>query len=349
MSRAILFNRAGQARRELVGGIFPRSYILADPERLQLGECTHLISTREESGSEDLFDYMTLIYIRHPYLPPWAGVLVGQEYGPWQMRATYRAPETLLDIRRGPTELKITGTVGEMARKLLSIANGEGDTLIREGSIFEGGSDREETINLTRISSELSRICGRAGYDWWVDPALENGGKNLSFRLNLAERRGLVIENFGLYDDKNIKLPEDSAYHGTRPEANDLAGYGQGMTWESRNAEILRDEESIRRWGLIQGAKAFDTKSIMGIRSATAEHLRKSAWPEEELTIDVTNDDETWRYIRLGNQLPVTFYSLGWRGLRGTARVNAFSYSEETGVVPATVKFTRGQYVTTTT
>ncbi len=344
-SRGFLFDKNGRARREIRSAVFSRSYVLMDPDSPNYGECEFLLGMDEETCREDLLDFNNVLLVTHPSLPPWAGHIVGQTGGMGQLLVRAEAAEAKLNQRSGPEEYTMKGTVGQMVVRILEFANRVEDTLIRPGNIFMGGQSRQEELDLTAMGDEVNRICGRAGFDWWVEPELTANRQFLVFRLNVAERRGADLK-FTLFEDKNLRFNPDGIFEKTIPEANEITGIGTNKEG-NRIVFTASDEVSKKKYGLIQKRINYDVKTLEALEKNVRKDLETKAWPAEDLKPEAIDVDGTFTHLSPGNRLPVRAYNAGFLtqsqpGMQRSVRLDTISYSDaDPAVAPIVFRMDR--------
>jgi hypothetical protein len=275
-------------------------------------------------------EYGNLVKIEHTDLPDWVGVISPPRQ--WQGNyLTVRAYEMgwLLKYRRTSASMKIGGTAGEMANRLLNIANEDYDTRIRAGRIYGGGTDRGETLG-DSIYSHLDRVRERSGHEWYIYPSTEDGRLVgvMDWMLEAGKDVQAVMLTAKNTERGSYILNEDGEI------INDLVGYGEANTEGSRIVSRDIDLVSSARYGRRQASKTFSgNREPATLRENVQAELAKRANPTTVFQAIVLNVGNIFRFLRLGNRLNVQISGVGFSdsglGYRGTIRIVGMRYSDQ--------------------
>jgi hypothetical protein len=285
-----------------------------------------------------------LLHIEIDDLPfDWGGVIDGDE--DWNEDETITlsawSGEHLLSFRRTPVDQTYTApSAGAMIRKLLDMANATEDTLIRAGSIFEGGGECQDTWDGKNIYDHVKSVAENSGVEWNVDPAIDANGY-LYFRLNVYERRG-AASNMVLEEGHNIKKRGRPLRVRTGDIVNDLLGLGDASTDSRQKYYAPIHEQSRSKYGLRQATKDFyGVTNPKTLENDTKEHLRLNAFPRRIHQIDALNVGQTFNYLGIGNTNPLRVHTYGWNasggvGMDGTVRILGIRYRSREDIAELT-------------
>lgn len=315
-----------------------RSWVLSSE-----GKCTFDMAVTDPKAHKSILAPGNFIYIDHPDLQAWAGMIDDDEDFNEDGTISYTAwsGEHILKYRRSTINKVLTGSsAGLVISRLLDMANQAGDTLIRAGEIYKGGKDRMETLDGKSIYSHIESLAKRAGVEWNVDPVIDDNG-HLSFVLNVYEKRG---ENsaLALKEGHNIIKRGTPLRRRSGNIINDLLALGDAST-DERPHVVVEDKESQSVFGLRQGTKDFDGNTEIGTLTANAEkELVVSAWPINIHSIEALNKGETFKKLRLGNTHQILAHSYGRRndgqlGVDEPGRVIGMRYKEKSDTIDITL------------
>lgn len=331
MSTVEVFTQAGYPLGEVVTDAAREWVINGYGGRSAVARCQFTISVRETPTW--WFEYGNLILVRHNALPWWGGVIEpDRDSGDGKMTITAYSAEQMLAKRRGAEVQKLEGTPGDYFLKALEIANSQGDTLIRPGSVFRNEPAGKKEYDFSNILEGINAIASEAKREWEVVPVLDAGGR-LSFVANWYERQGQKLDR-ALEDGKHIEKITRLAEQGTI--INDLEGVGDGSTEANRPRVVLRDEVSIGRYGLHQGRENFSAKNVALLEPLVAARLKETAYPRKVMDFAVANVGGCWRWLRAGNTLGVhTITTNVW--VITQARLVGMGVDEARGLVDVTM------------
>lgn len=321
-----------------VQGVAPRSWRLNN-----VGQASLQLSILDEKCRREVLEFGRLVVISHEKLGLWSGpVDTPREWGGYLMTINAYSAEKLLDWRHGRMQM-LKGTAGEIFEKIVTTANQEGDTLLRVGEVWTGGTNRQRELDYKSLLKEAQELAKLADNEFGVEPEIQVDGK-LIYRAHWWQRRGAECAE-GLKDGgEGANMEVDQKSLREQGEIwNDITGYGDGATWASRPIFRATDEDSVRQFGRRQKAQWFSgVKQESTLKENVESMLAEQAWPRKTFPCSALNVGNTWRNIRLGNTMPVEqrlagFSDSGGVGMATTGRVLAYSYSEATQKVPLTM------------
>jgi hypothetical protein len=334
-SRMTIYDRRGNPLTEMDATV-QRSWILNE-----VGEANFVVSQFDQKFQRKYIEFGNLVLVEHDKLPAWVGVIDPErKWSSWTATVRAFSAEKLLAFRRGPQAMTVTGTAGSIFQQMVDIANLEEDTLIRVEGVYGVLPVRQETLNLTRILDEVNRVAERSENDWGVEPTLGLDGR-LSLAASWWLRRG-VRRMVGLIEGHNLAEGGSSTMTEQGEIINDLMGYGEGATWDSRETWLEMDTESIAQYGRRQGSMGFDGVTQMEtLRQNTQAALAESAWPRRTWRISALDVEETYYNLRLGDELPLVMHTTGFTGdvvgTEANVRIKGMSFSDDKGKVDLVV------------
>jgi len=323
-SRITIYDRNGEYLREVTAST-RRTWALN-----AVGDGEFSLSGYDPNCNWELLRPGNHVFIEHDQLPPWCGWIdLPIHEGAAGVTVSLYSAEDVLNYRTGPSALTVTGTAGSLFRRMLAIANQGAATLIQPGSIFEGGTARQETLNLTEMLSEIQRVSKRSGNDFEFVPDVSTG--RLRLLANWYERLGSVVDVTLRHED-NAELKDPYLSLQGRI-VNDLTGVGQGASAQSRPTHREQDAASAGEYGVRQGTVSFDGVSQSGtLQSNTQTELRRVAQPEKVFHLAALNKDGLFSRLRLGVVLRLAYQSrLFRRELAAWVRITAMRYDDRQG------------------
>lgn len=340
MSVATLdFYKKDGVRIASVIGLCNRTWILDG-----YGQAEFIMPYSSASATQEVCEFgnFVVIYSDTDSLPVWGGIIEPpRRWGQSGIGLKFYGCEYIMQHRFGPPKLVLKGTAGSIITQILEYANSQGDTRIRAGDIFSGGTDREETINPTALYDDIKRVVSRAKLNWEVIPVIDSAGI-LNFQLNVSERIGTDVVSYKLEEGKNLEWTDEPLVE-EGELFNSLLGYGDGSDWNTRVVSEQEDLDSIARYGLRQWAKNFSgNKNQATLDENTINWLSQHSQPKFTYTVNVIDSDNkkpTFRNVRVGNTIPITVHSYGFAKLGGTkiygssgiVKVYGMGYNEDVG------------------
>jgi hypothetical protein len=291
-TEAVMFDKSGFAIGEVVATI-DRQWVLN-----RYGEAKFEVSISQVEAKPNVFEKGNFILLREDGLPDWAGYVDTPEpWGNGKVALTCYSAERLLELRPGVVDT-LYGTGGSIFVRAIEMANSWGDTLIRPGSIYKGGTSREESFAPSnQIYDDILRIANRSGNDWDITPDFRNG--KLTLLGNWYETKRRVID-FALTEGVNMEAKDGTLeYEG--PIWNYVYAFGNAATWASREAVEVWDDDSIHRYGLKATGLGVESNEEATIRAHAEAYLAYYKDPRRRLDVTVTNLNGTFGWLRIGN------------------------------------------------
>jgi len=288
------------------------------------------LANEDAKAREAFVQFGNFIVVEHDKLGSWAGMIyTPREWGFREFEVTAYSAEFILSRRRGPTSETLQGSPGAVFRQIVDLANQSAPTLIRSGTIHEGGRTRKEPYNLENPYEAIKKLSEGCGQDWDVTPAFDAGGR-LFFEANWYEKKGRT-EQIRLEETLNMEL-------GQRPLSeqgdivNDLVGFGSGGTWESKSAVRLIDDTSAGEYGVMQDSKSFDPDEEGTIEENTRTELNQVKDPRRTFELSALDVGNLFYALRIGNRLPAKFVNVGFNpegfGMETTVRILGMTYDD---------------------
>ncbi len=271
------------------------------------------LSTADAACRADWLQFGNLVLVEPGNgLPAWGGVIdTPREWGRGSVTVTAYSAERLLEWRR-PAQMGqiLRGTPGSIFRQIVQMATGAAFLPVEVGEVFEGGTSRVETLE-DDLLAECQRIAERAGNEFDLTPVVRDG--RLVFRANWYERMGQQT-NLVLEEGIDLALADRPlTEQGTI--VNDLLGYGDGATWQSRPKVTKTDPRSAGMYMHRQGITGFDGNVETGtLEENTIKKLQAAAQPISTLDIRAMNTRGAWGGIRKGNIIRAILHSVGFSG-----------------------------------
>lgn len=307
--RIRIFGRDGQPLGEFRATV-ERSWAIADEGRAQFSYPTRKTSVVDET----LLQFGNWLLVENDSLLPWVGVLdVPREWSTRVVTVYAYGPERVFSWRRGPLEAKLSGSAGTIFESLIGFVNTPETTIIRAGDIWRGGIQRSETVNPTPLNEDLQRLAERSQEEYQWRPVIEAGGRltvYADWMAKLGQDTGALLhegKGGGNLEAVGTILTEDG------PIANEVFGYGDGETWQSKPAQIVSDLPSIGKYGLRQIGKEFSgVSNLTTLYNNSNTELGQFKQPKRVFQLNALNVGDTFKYMQLGNRLTVRFQNIGF-------------------------------------
>lgn len=319
--RIRIFDRQGFPLAEFRASV-ERSLVIGGEGRAEF----NYPSRKTDVVNEKVLQFGNWLLVESDTLPPWVGVIdTPREWSPRTVAVHAYTPEHVFGWRRGPRELKITGSAGTLFIKLLTLVNQEELTVIRAGEIWRAGNQREETLNPTKLSDDLERIQERSGEEYNWRPDTDPSGRLIVY-ADWVERLGVDTTAL-LHEGKrggNIENVRNSFIE-DGDIINDVFAVGDGMSWASRPGHIVIDAESMDKYGLRQKSIQYSGVSNTNtLRENALQEITQSANTAKIFHVNALNVGETFAHLRLGNTMILRFENMGFSaglGFETTVRI----------------------------
>ncbi len=326
MSRILVFDRNGNALAEL-DATCERSWLLSD-----VGKATFELSTQDKKCRREFLQFGNLVYIEHEKLPPWGGVIdTPRKWESGKVTVTAYSGEKLLSYRIGPQNRTVRGDTAIVLKTILDLAQKEEPLPLIVGDIQDDGGHQEETLNLPNLLETFQKIAEKAGGEFYAVPEISDG--KLRFVLSYIVGAIGMDTGFGLIEGHNLELSgRPLTEQGTI--CNDMAGYGNGASWASKEVKRVIDENSIAQYGRRQDGKSFDGDNEAGtLEENTKKAVAVSSQPKQTLDLNALDVGDTWNWLRLGNSFEAQLHSVGFYGdgfgYRGTICIHGMEFNED--------------------
>jgi len=333
MTQATLFDKRGFALDELTAS-YNRQWV-----KNAFGECKFTAAIRDVEAHPEVFAKGNLIVIKQDNLPDWVGYLDFPE--PWgDGTIVFQAfsAEKIFDLRPGRPD-KLFGTAGSIFNRLIGVANSWGDTLMRPGDIYLGGSDREESISYAnQLYADVQRIAERSGNDWDITPQVTNGKLTLLANWYAAKRK---VVDHALTEGINMEA-KSSTLEYTGPVWNSVVAFGNASTWASRKLAYASDEASQANYGLRALGLAVDSNVDATVQAAADAYAAYYKNPRRSVDISATDVNGTFAWLRIGHVPDVELIGVGLddgtKGFTMQAEIVEMNYLHDRDVMDLTVR-----------
>jgi hypothetical protein len=297
------------------------------------GLCTLTLAANDAKANESILQYGNFITVEHELLPMWTGVIdTDRSWGAGLLTINAWSVERLFKFRRSPNNTTLTAdSAGTLYKKLIDVANTDEDLRVVYGDIWRGGSPRDQQCDGKKIYELIAAISQRTGNDWSVEGAFDASGR-LYFQAGWYEQKGSkqglqLREGFNI-TTKEVALSEQGEI------VNDVMGYGDGSTPETRIFYSEIDALSRGKYGLRQIAKDFNgNKEMTTLQQNVREALAANKTPVRTISVSAVDEGNTFKALRLGNTLPLYMTSVGFLnsgavGMNTNVRIVGMRYNE---------------------
>lgn len=283
----------------------------------EFGKATFELATSDQKCIEQYLEFGNLVYITHPKLPAWGGMIdTPREWRHGSVISSVYSAEYLLKTRITQRSQTLAGPYGTIFQTMLEeLFDSSSFNVIRAGSIFGGGPSVKRVYNFAPLYDEIRNLAEESGNDFEIEPNIDSNGR-LYFAAHWHKRKEFET-NYTLYEDLNLELPAVFLREqGTI--ANKLRIFGDGATFTTRPLGRVQDQESIDRFGVRFLAKSVSGSGADEVQDAAEAMIKVYAWPRKtfELTVadDPLNIKKNFENCRIGNILNVSFHSVGFSG-----------------------------------
>jgi hypothetical protein len=323
--RVRIFDREGYPLAEFRATV-ERSWTIADEGRAAFT----YPSRKTDIVNEKVLNFGNWLLVENSDLPAWVGVIdTPREWTSRNVTVCAYSPEHVFGWRRGPLEVRLSGSPGTVFDKLLSYVNQAETTIIRPGNIHRGGRPMEETINPTGLDRDLERICERSSEEYQWRPMIDTGGRLIVYAdwmESLGITTGAILhEGRGGGNIETVAniLVEDG------PILNDLLAYGDGLTWTSRPNINIVDLASIGAYGRRQSSAGYSgVTNVQTLKDNGLEKVLADRNPLHTFKLHALNVGDTFKHIDLGNRLTLRMENVAF-GIDTTVRITGMAYDPE--------------------
>ena len=163
-------------------------------------------------------------------------------------------------------------------------------------------------------------------------PPTYNGKPIADWKALLGEDTGILLhegKRGGNVESAGNIMVEDG------PIYNEIMGYGDGATWQTKPQSIVRDNTSIGRYGLRQVAKEYSgVVATTTLQTSIYQALLEARYTARTFRLNALNVGDTFSYIGLRNIFSLRFenvgFSFGGQGLQTLVRVTGMRYDPDT-------------------
>ncbi len=324
MSSIQLFNRFGTKIAELNANA-SRTWKIGG-----YGRCLFEIPTNHAKCTEENLQFGNLIYIEHPKLPVWGGVIdVPREWNRNTITISAYSAEYLFKFRSEENTNKLSLSPGNIFQYILDASNRSADLRVRTGSIYVKDEAINWELNLLDYYDEIVRLAEDTDNEWSLTPKISN--RELEFDAQWAEQLG-TDTTYALIEGLNLETGS-SIISENGEISNDILGIGSGANNKAKEKVHLSDETSIGRYGLRQTSISFGEDEYASVDIGTRTELKKRKNPSKMFSLVALDHGNTWKYISLGNTFPLHMANVGFQhnglGMDTTIRILGMTYQEE--------------------
>jgi hypothetical protein len=280
--------------------------------------------------TEENLQFGNLIYIDHPKLPPWGGVIdVPREWNRNTVTINAYSAEYILKFRRDDSINELTNTPGNIFNYIINVANRNGDTRIKKDYTLSEEESIAWELNLLDMYDEVTRLAEDTENEWILVPRVVDG--ELEFLAQWAKELG-VETNFLLKEGFNIESG-NAIISESGEIANDILGTGTGTTKANKPKVTTKDQTSIKNYGLRQTSLTINEKEYQAVAIATKAELSNKKNPQKTFSLVALDIGDTWKNINLGNKMYLQMRNVGFQhgalGLDTEIRITGMTYQED--------------------
>lgn len=304
--RLRIFNRHGASPIEFTASV-SRSYTIGEQDT-----ATFDVPTDESFFNAKNFAFGNWVLVESDISPAWVGSIGSLVWGMREVTIEAFSPEYFLSRRIGPIEKVVEAAAGMIFSEIISQANKDEVSIVRQGNLFMSQS-RQETLNPTPLSDDLRRIYERSGEEYIWRPEITDNG-NLIIYGDWSEKLGIDTDftlhegtSGGNIEATNRVLIQDA------PEGNYIFGYGNGTAWTSRPYFATRDEDSVNKYGLIQKSISYyGVTNISTLEDNVKDEIIIYKNPASIYNVNALDVGNTFEYMKLGNRMNLKMEHVGF-------------------------------------
>ena len=330
MSRLTIFDKNGYFIGDIRAATV-RSWTI--PATGIVGECAWDMSLFDSKAALKYIDFVKYVLVRHPTLPPWIGfIYTPQNWGYQSITVRAYQIDGILKYRTMPDQT-IADTPGELWREILQTTNAidGNEKPIRPNYIYGEGSLQELSLSEDAFTSAVT-LAAQSGNDFEVSYDFDSNGR-LYLKGNWYESAGQET-SYWLREGSNVELVSDPlTVQGDL--FNELVGYSDAFTAETRLRFIARNEQAVSRFGLFQGSSVFNKVDNMTVlQNATVNYLYQTMNGQYAFDPVALNVGDTFKYLRPGNTLNLDLNRAGFSpsasgfGYNGAVRIISMEYDD---------------------
>lgn len=326
MSNIKIFNGDGYWMTNIIANA-DRSWMIS-----KYGSCEFTMPVISDKCRERYLNFGNFIMIEHESLPPWAGMIdTPRVWGNNKVKIKAYTPEYILNYRCvGYLNDKVTP--GTMFSKLIDIANRIDDTrLFSIAPIDETGKAIKFELRYEKMYDFMRDKIAGAGYEWNINPVFENN--RLRFEASLYEKFVNKV-NFILAEGINIEANDDTLTEDGYIY-NKYFGIGEGSSWSERVIYPTQNDTSIAKYKYREGSVEVGESGQSAVEEYTEKQLAVDKQPKLKFDVSAIDENNTFKWLRLGNVLPIILSVCGFNGDKvGTtanARITGMAYDESKG------------------
>jgi hypothetical protein len=282
-----------------------------------------------------------IVLVQQPPLPAWIGVLdtPWKAVPPWEL-TLYNA-EYLFAIRAAERSSAVTGTVYDVVREMIRIANEQENLYILPGTAVGAQPQNSRVVEQGNLWDQMIRLLEETGHEMIIRHEL-NARRQLYLYVDVGVGLGIDTQ-FLLHDGpgKNMTVI-DAVVNGKI--TNRVKGVsGQSSEENQLESTVLEDQASQDLYRTRSEVANFQNVTQQSLINQYAQsYLDNFSDPFLDLTVDAMNVGNAFGNLRVGNRLLVHAANVrlpgGVRGWRGSARVLAMAYDETQDTVRMTLR-----------
>jgi len=305
-TRIQIFSNSGSRIGEIDANV-TRSWKLND-----YGVGSFSMSLQDAKAVVDYLQFGNFVYMTNDKLPDWGGMIdTPRTWGNKVITSSiYQAEYALKSENTAQRIIKFTGSPGDIFTELTRVSVGTTIPIL-PGDIFGSGVNQIKVYNFGQIYQAVKDLADESGHDWDLSPTIDANG-SLYFTANWYERKG-VDRQYHLYEDLNIRL-SDRVLIEQGTISNYIIGFGNGSSWTSKPATSTMNQESASKYGERKIAISLSVDSYTQVREGIINYLSENKEPRRTFDLVALDVGDTYKNIRIGDTLPVDFYTVGFTG-----------------------------------
>lgn len=324
--RVRIFNRLGDELASFMVDV-SRSWAIGREGRAQF---TYPV-IKTNVVNETVLQFGNYLLVENSKLPAWVGVIdTPRSWDSKSVTISAYTPERLFQYRRGSqSDEVISGSAGTIFLEMLRRINSKEKTILESGVIFTGGSRREETLNPNTMDINLRQLQERSLEEYSFRPIVKKN--KLAIMCDWSKQLGIQTP-LTLAQAKNGGNLGESTMREDEDIYNDIFGYGEGLTWDTKPKYTTRNADSVSKYGLREKGEGWrGVVNISTIIQNNTDMILETKQPKKIFQLVALNIGDTFKYLDMGNRIKILLEGIGFsqygNNTLADTRILGMSYS----------------------
>jgi len=285
----------------------------------------NIAQTNPNYGKEEVLEFGNYVVIENEKLPAWVGVIeTPRKWGRRQVTIRCNSAEHVMSYAIGEEGNYLTGDAGEIFTGFVNVANKKIKSIVGVGEVQRDGKKRTDKQSNADILSQITSLADRSNNDFIFTPTISRG--RLVISANWYIRLGGDVD-YTLSEGKHFEFG-NTVITEQDQISNTIVAYGDGSATKSGSPNItVVDQDSVYKYGVRMDIENYSGVSQLDTLEENAkEALAKRKQPTRVFFLNVTDTDNAWNNLRLGNNIGVYIWSAAF-GVSAKVRIMGIEYN----------------------